>query len=69
VARPIAYEVHIVEAGEHGWSAEAFSASPRVGCSIFAGVVSALPEPRHMVQSQDGHPYCLFIPPGGTVVE
>jgi hypothetical protein len=69
VTRPIGYEVHIVEAGEQGWSAEALSASPRVGCSIFAGVVSALPEPRHMVQSQAGQPYCLFIPGGGPAVE
>jgi hypothetical protein len=63
VGRPVGYEVHIVEAGEHGWSAEALSTSPRIGCSIFAGVVSALPEPTHIVQSQAGQPYCLFIPP------
>jgi hypothetical protein len=69
LGRPIGYEVHIVEAGENGWSAEAFRASPRIGCSIFDGVVNALPEPSHIVSSQAGQPYCRFNPPGGSAAE
>ena len=62
LARPTGYEVRIVEANERGWSAEAFRASPRIGCSVFAGIVSALPQPTNMVQSQAGTPYCVFVP-------
>jgi hypothetical protein len=62
LGRPSGYDVRIVEAHERGWSAEAFRPNPRMGCSIFVGVVNALPQPANMVQSQAGRPYCVFVP-------
>jgi hypothetical protein len=61
--RPAGYEVRIVEGTDRGWAAEAYRANPRVGCSIYGGVVAALPQPASLVQGRAGQPFCTFAQP------